>query len=124
MPRAAEQLVAWMWAGLAGAACAWLAVGAGCASARRGEPIVGPFVAEAPEEIRGREVFMRSCHQCHPGGDAGLGPAINNKPVPQWLVKFQVRNGLGAMPAFGEDRISDGELDDLVKYVTAMRRRG
>jgi mono/diheme cytochrome c family protein len=44
-------------------------------------------------------LLMRHCHQCHPrGGDGGLRPALNNKPVPGFLVKCQVRLGLGAMP--------------------------
>jgi mono/diheme cytochrome c family protein len=34
---------------------------------------------------------------------------------------FQVRNGLGAMPAFSEDEISPHELDDIVAYMKARR---
>lgn len=91
---------------------------AGC-SARRGEPIVGPL--PEPGIARGQQVFMRECHQCHPGGEAGLGPAINNKPLPGFLVKFQVRTGLGAMPAFSQGEISAEELDHLVDYLKALR---
>jgi mono/diheme cytochrome c family protein len=29
----------------------------------------------------GRQVFMQQCDQCHLGVEAGLGPAINNKPL-------------------------------------------
>jgi mono/diheme cytochrome c family protein len=96
-------------------------VAVGCSSARRGEPIAGPLASLSADEHTGRTVFMQSCHQCHPGGMAGLGPAINDKPLPAWLVKMQVRQGLGAMPEFGETEISDAELDALAEYVSALR---
>ena len=92
----------------------------GC-SARRGEPIAGPLAISQPEITRGQQVFMRECHQCHPGGEAGLGPAINNKPLPGFLIKIQVRNGLGAMPAFSQNEISPEDLDRLVDYLKALR---
>ena len=92
----------------------------GC-SARRGEAIVGPLPISEPGIARGQQVFYRDCHQCHPGGEAGLGPAINNKPLPGFLIKFQVRNGLGAMPAFSQNEISPEDLDHLVDYLKALR---
>jgi len=55
----------------------------GCGSSRRGEPFVGPLALES-----------------HPGGEAGVGPAFTNKPLPMFLVRAQVRYGLGAMPTF------------------------
>src|SRR4051794_30025447 len=94
---------------------------AGC-SARRSEPIAGPFQAPSPEVQRGEIVFDRYCSQCHPGGEKGLAPAINNKPLPGFLIKFQVRHGIGAMPAFSEREIPRDELDALVKYLKALRR--
>jgi mono/diheme cytochrome c family protein len=97
-----------------------LVLGSGC-SARRGEPLHGPLDISDPAVARGQLVFMRECYQCHPGGDAGLGPAINNKPLPGFLMKFQVRNGLGAMPAFSQQEIASEELEDLVSYLKALR---
>jgi mono/diheme cytochrome c family protein len=96
---------------------------ASCGTARRGEPIVGPL-ALAPEAARGEQVFMRECHQCHPKGEAGLGPSLNDKPWPGWLMRFQVRRGLGAMPEFSADEISPAELDDLIAYLVALRAPG
>ena len=92
-----------------------------CASARRREPLATPAPLDVQAE-RGRAVFMANCHQCHPGGEAGLGPAINDKPLPEFLKKFQVRHGLGAMPSFSEQKISDEHLDDLMAYLNALRR--
>jgi len=90
-------------------------------SARRGEPIVGPLAISETPIAHGQQVFMRECHQCHPGGEAGLAPAINNKPLPGFLIKLQVRNGLGAMPAFSQNEISPEDLDHLVDYLKALR---
>lgn len=92
-----------------------------CSSARRSEPILGRVAAAEAGFDPGRHVFAQHCHTCHPGGEAGLGPALNNKPLPRALIKFQVRHGLGAMPAFKEDHLSDGELDELAAYVVALR---
>jgi mono/diheme cytochrome c family protein len=93
-------------------------------SARRSEPVVGPLPLPSPEIAEGRKVFMVHCHQCHPGGEAGLGPAINNKPLPAFAIRMQIRYGFGAMPAFYSDEISETELDTLVTYLKALRRHG
>ena len=92
-----------------------------CGTARRREPLrtVAPLDARAS---RGQIVFMVNCHQCHPGGEAGLGPALNDKPFPEFLKKFQVRHGLGAMPSFPSSKISDQDLDDLMAYLSTLRR--
>jgi mono/diheme cytochrome c family protein len=95
----------------------------GC-SARRSEPVVGLLPLSSPEIAEGRKVFMMHCHQCHPGGEAGLGPAINNKPLPAFAIRMQIRYGFGAMPAFYSDEISETELDTLVTYLKALRRHG
>jgi mono/diheme cytochrome c family protein len=56
-----------------------------------------------------------------PAGEAGLGPAINNKPLPGFLIRFQVRRGIGAMPAFSPDEISPQELENLVLFLKELR---
>ncbi len=101
--------------------CLALAQG-GCGSARRGDPIAGPLDIDSDRIAAGRKVFMTQCNQCHPGGEAGVGPALNNKPLPAFLIKFQVRHGLGVMPDFSEERINDKELDALTAYLIALRR--
>ena len=96
----------------------------GCGSARRGEPLVGPLPISSPAVAQGRQVFMAHCQQCHPGGEAGLGPAINDKPLPGFLIALQVRRGLGAMPAFSPQELSPDELDALIAYLKVLRRHG
>ena len=106
----------------AAAALIGLGIGAGsiavgCSAARRANTIPSQTLQRNPRLAEGQRVFMQHCNQCHVGGAAGLAPAINDKLLPGWLVKFQVRHGLGAMPAFGPKHISDSQLDDLVWYV-------
>jgi len=65
---------------------------------------------------------MKNCNQCHPLGEGGLGPPINNKPFPAVMLDAKVRTGLGGdMPSFSEKDISPKELDQLVAYLEALR---
>ena len=92
----------------------------GCGQARRSEPVMGPLLLASDGE-KGRTAYMKYCHQCHPGGEAGLGPSLNDKALPTFLKKFQVRQGIGSMPSFSEEEISDQELDDIMAYLKALR---
>jgi mono/diheme cytochrome c family protein len=91
-----------------------------CGSARRGEPLSGQ-IALSPAGQHGEQVLMRACNECHPKGEAGLGPAINNKPLPGFLMKIQVRHGLGAMPNIDERWVAPEEMDDLITYLNEIR---
>jgi mono/diheme cytochrome c family protein len=103
------------------AALALAALAAACGSVRRGEPIVGPMQLGDASAQRGKVLFSRYCYRCHPGGEGGLGPALNDKPPPAFLIRTQVRLGLGAMPSFSEDVLPSEDLDDIVAYVLALR---
>lgn len=92
--------------------------------ANRGEPIKGALDISDPKVAHGRTVFMAKCYKCHPGGDAGLGPALNNKHLPGFMIRYQTRHGLGAMPPFDEGEIPAGDLDDVTAYLKALRRNG
>lgn len=93
-----------------------------CGTSRRSVPIKGSLENETEEVVMGRKVFMEYCQPCHPHGEAGLGLAINNKPLPGFMIRFQVRNGVGVMPKFEASVISDEELGQLVKYIKALRK--
>lgn len=84
-----------------------------------------PLVAASwsAEGRRGETVFFENCHKCHPNGRAGLGPALVDKPLPSFMMRLQTRKGLGKMPAFGPERISDRQLDDLLAYIKELRGR-
>jgi mono/diheme cytochrome c family protein len=108
------------WAATTVAASVLLALPA-CYPSRRAEPVVGPMTLADPALQRGRIVYDRYCYKCHTEGEGGLGPILNDKPLPRFLMKLQVRVGLGFMPAFSSREISDEELDDLVNYIVALR---
>lgn len=95
---------------------------ASCTSARRDEPFAPEVLLDDARQVRGEQVFARECAQCHPNGGAGLGPAINDRPLPKALIAVQVRNGVGAMPAFDDAMISDDDLDAITEYLVALRR--
>jgi mono/diheme cytochrome c family protein len=100
---------------------------AGCGTARRGEPVMGKMTL-ANEYVRhGELVFMENCQRCHPGGEAGVGPPINNLPLPSGFMKWRVRSksfalGVGRMPSFKKHEIPAGDLNDLVAYLKALRK--
>src|SRR4051812_10025610 len=102
-------------------ALALIAIG-GCGAERK-QDLPPQQIAGNPELSRGQLVFMHECNQCHPGGAAGLGPAINDKPLPGGLIKTQVRQGLGTMPHFSEQHINDDDLSALVAYLQARRQQ-
>src|SRR3954470_10236175 len=93
----------------------------GCRSARRSDAIVGPLISSDPQVYRGHVLFQQHCYKCHPDGEGGLGPALNDKVLPAGLIAMQVRRGLGAMPAFHKEDISPTELDAILRYVLAQR---
>ncbi len=105
----------------AGVLAAWIL--SGC-SGRRSEPLRGALDISDPKVLNGQTVFMKRCDKCHPGGDAGLGPSLNNKPLPGFMLAFQARHGLGAMPSFADDALPKADLDDVVAYLKALRRNG
>ena len=89
-----------------------------CGGSRQSPPLRTPEKLNA-EERAGLDVYMRECNGCHPQGDGGLGPALNDKPVPAVAIEAQVRQGLGAMPSFSEEDLTEAELDALTAFITA-----
>lgn len=113
---------------IAGAAA--VAVMAGCSArsylgiappARRPNAIPAAQLQDNPRLAEGQRVFMQQCNQCHVGGAAGVGPSLNDKHLPPWLIRFQVRHGLGSMPAFPPRVLSDRQVEDVVTYVRYLR---
>ncbi|MFD2885413.1 c-type cytochrome [Chitinophaga cymbidii] len=93
--------------------CCWMA----CTARRM------PASSQASAEVEhGRDKYMQYCQKCHPMGESGLGPALNNSPAPGFVKRFQVRHGLGAMPAFKKDVISKADLHDIMRYMKSMKR--
>ena len=94
---------------------------AGCGKTQRGQPYAPEFRASSVEVSRGERLFHKFCYQCHPGGAGGLGPALNDKPLPEVAIRTQIRKGLGAMPAFDDSWMSDEEVAAVAEYVETLR---
>jgi mono/diheme cytochrome c family protein len=93
-----------------------------CAS-RKSEPVKQETFRATNERVaKGEQVYMQQCQKCHPGGEAGLGPAINSNPAPQFVKRFQIRHGLGVMPSFTKEEISKDDLRNISKYLKAWKK--
>jgi mono/diheme cytochrome c family protein len=96
-------------------------------------------VADAGKRARnGQRVFVANCLSCHQidgEGDGRIGPDLNRPMNPtQYFQKgalhryirdpASLRHWPGQqMPAFGADRLSDAQIDDVIDYLSAVRRR-
>ncbi|THH39884.1 c-type cytochrome [Neolewinella litorea] len=82
-------------------------------------------VVEMPTEDlqAGRIMFNNKCGSCHPGGRSAVGPSIINKPLPKFLVRWQIRHGAGVMPAFDEAVLTDEEVAQIADYVAYLRKQ-
>jgi len=98
-----------------------LSLSLSCAS-RRSEALAGKsFTSGDTHVMNGQVQFNIYCQKCHPGGEAGLGPALNSNPAPGFVKRFQVRHGLGVMPSFKRNEISRADLRDIMKYLKALK---
>ncbi|HWI92889.1 MAG TPA: cytochrome c [Flavisolibacter sp.] len=89
---------------------------------RKAEPLTQrTFVPKNERVANGERVFMANCEKCHPGGEGGLGPAINSNPAPQFVKRFQMRHGLGVMPSFKRIEISKKDLHDISRFLHAWK---
>jgi cytochrome c oxidase subunit II len=74
---------------------------------------------EAGESELGQEIFQGACAKCHGmRGEGLIGPALAGNPVVEnrQSVEEVVRNGLGQMPAVGQDW-GERQLDAVVRYL-------
>lgn len=92
-------------------------------SAPKTAPYAEPINLPSEELENGRILFSQHCITCHPGGKSGLGPSIINKPLPKFLIRFQIRNGIGVMPAFGEEVLTDQQVERIAEYVVFLRKK-
>jgi len=49
---------------------------------------------------------------------------VNDKPLPEFAMRTQIRAGVGTMPAFSEREIPDADADAVVRYMVALREHG
>jgi mono/diheme cytochrome c family protein len=75
----------------------------------------------------GRLVFKYQCQKCHPNGESGVGPPLNNIKLPGFLIRARVRSRAfllwtGRMPAFNKHEISKKEMNALIAYIKYMEK--
>jgi mono/diheme cytochrome c family protein len=104
-------------------------VGAGCGGDDDSDSAEPPATSTTPEDgagtgdaANGEQVFASAgCGGCHTFAAAGstgsVGPDLDEASPSFDAVGEQVRNGGGAMPAFG-DELSEQEIDDVAAFVT------
>lgn len=68
----------------------------------------------------GAQTYADACTFCH---DGNVGPSLRGRGLHPTYVRFIVRNGLNAMPAFRDSEVDDRELQALVDYVAALQRQ-
>lgn len=91
--------------------------------------------AEAAENIlaiegdpqAGWKLFSRACNDCHPTAKkAGIGTQLVRRRPPsnmkKWKVNIaaKVRGGGFIMPFYGEDRLSDQDISDIVAFLEKL----
>ena len=82
---------------------------------------------QSGDPAKGREVFAANCAMCH-GSDAtgmmGMHPSLRGaiERLSREGVEVAIRQGRRTqppMPAW-EDRLSDGEIDDVIAYIATL----
>lgn len=89
-------------------------------------PVASP-PADAPkgDASAGKGLFEAACGVCHPKGEKGVGPALTG---PDFAKKYPAdpplisltRKGIGGMPGFSPQRLSDKEVADIIAYVRSL----
>lgn len=95
--------------------------GAGTTSAAPAQTQTEPARTTAPAAADGAEVYESAgCGNCHTlaaaGSNGNVGPNLDDAQPDFALVKSQVENGGGGMPAFEGD-LSPEEIDAVSRYV-------
>lgn len=93
---------------------------------------------EEGNRLDGQPLFFAACHACHPNGNAGIAPAIpRDREPPFYARKVREGDGLGTvlsgidpdaydpeagrfMPFFGADRLSRGQIRDIIAYIKSL----
>jgi mono/diheme cytochrome c family protein len=90
-----------------------------------GLPVQGGKEA-APAATGGEAIFSQNCGSCHTLSAAGtsgsIGPNLDESQMDLAGIVRQVRNGGGAMPAFGDD-LTDEQIQAVSTFVAENRGR-
>jgi mono/diheme cytochrome c family protein len=88
----------------------------------------------APQAIvkKGEEVYgKQNCKNCHsiagiPANKKspldGVGARLTEELIKKWIRTPKEMNAKVAMPAYGADKISDGDLANMVAYLLTLKK--
>ncbi|MDB4985939.1 MAG: hypothetical protein JWN04_1117 [Myxococcaceae bacterium] len=68
----------------------------------------------------GKESFDNSCGNCHPGGEADVGPKLSGHEETSAHMTKQIRKGSGRMAPIGKDKLPEPELKGLLVYLSSI----
>jgi mono/diheme cytochrome c family protein len=63
----------------------------------------------------GEQVYAKMCGYCH---EAGIGPEIKGRSLPEAYTTAIVRNGFRAMPAFRSSFVDDASLKSVAEFIS------
>ncbi|MFI5306454.1 MAG: c-type cytochrome [Polyangiales bacterium] len=78
----------------------------------------GPITST--EVDHGKELFGTFCDDCHPGGDADVGPSLIGTPHTPARIRQQIREGSGKMKPFPEKRVSKDDMEAILAYLASI----
>lgn len=84
---------------------------------------------DTPLPRTGEQIFADKCVFCHDARGwgtrslarrtpAGQSQLLDREVLPEVLVRYAVRRGVGSMPQFTPTEISDAELDNLARWLS------
>lgn len=79
--------------------------------------------ASMSNDLNGEQIFFRTCNECHPGGKANVGPALDKLdehfPDDSKLIAF-IRAGKGVMPPVPKEVLNNAEMAALITYLRKL----
>lgn len=81
-----------------------------------------PVPAAEGDAENGAMLFVQNgCSGCHgPQAGGGAGPTLAGRGIDLERVLRAVRSGPGGMPAFDAGQVSDGDVQDLVAWLSSL----
>jgi mono/diheme cytochrome c family protein len=100
-----------------------------CGSPRRAQKnMSGQAKAEDEKLVEGRKIFKSQCQKCHPNGEGGVGPSLNNVHLPGFALRYRIRSRsillwTGRMPSFHKNEISKTEMASLIRFLKDLEKK-
>ena len=69
---------------------------------------------------QGKVSYDAACGDCHPGGDADLGPAIKGHQETVAAMTEQIRAGSGRMKPIDESKLPEDQMKGLMVYLATI----